>query len=124
MSEATSERQSTNGAVTNSSRIMVPEAPSPAAVRELIARRAYELYKQRGTDCGDELGDWLKAEAELVNMLLPAASSPGAEETKNGSRRSPARTRNAAGGGKAANGAPTRATDSSSRKSSRKRNPS
>lgn len=30
-----------------------------------IARRAYELYQQRGEADGQEVDDWLRAEAEL-----------------------------------------------------------
>jgi Protein of unknown function (DUF2934) len=37
---------------------------------ELIAQRAYELYQQRGEEGGGELNDWLRAEAE-VRELLP-----------------------------------------------------
>ena len=32
---------------------------------EAIAKRAYELYLQRGSVSGPELDDWLEAEAEL-----------------------------------------------------------
>ena len=32
---------------------------------EAIAKRAYELYLQRGSVPGHELDDWLEAEAEL-----------------------------------------------------------
>ena len=32
---------------------------------DTIARRAYELYLQRGSVSGHELDDWLEAEAEL-----------------------------------------------------------
>jgi hypothetical protein len=32
---------------------------------ELIARRAYELFLERGSQDGDDLGDWLRAEQEL-----------------------------------------------------------
>jgi len=38
------------------------EAPS----QEAIAKRAYELYLQRGSVPGYELDDWLAAEAELI----------------------------------------------------------
>ena len=38
------------------------EAPS----QEAIAKRAYELYLQRGSVPGYELEDWLTAEAELI----------------------------------------------------------
>jgi hypothetical protein len=38
--------------------------PPPSA--EAIAKRAYELYLQRGSIPGYELEDWLQAEAELT----------------------------------------------------------
>jgi hypothetical protein len=41
-----------------------PEPVVPA--REDIAKRAYELYLQRGSLPGYELDDWLQAEAELI----------------------------------------------------------
>jgi len=51
----------------------MPEAPNPdanteaaAPSREAIAKRAYELYLQRGSVSGYELEDWLTAEAELI----------------------------------------------------------
>ena len=34
-------------------------------LNEAIAKRAYELYLQRGSVSGHELEDWLAAEAEL-----------------------------------------------------------
>jgi hypothetical protein len=43
-------------------------ATSPAArapTHEEIAARALEIYRARGTDEGNELSDWLKAESEL-----------------------------------------------------------
>ncbi len=33
-----------------------------ASVQELIARKAYKLYEQRGGSSGRELDDWLEAE--------------------------------------------------------------
>ena len=41
---------------------------------EAIAKRAYELYLQRGSVSGHELDDWLEAEAELANEA--AADAP------------------------------------------------
>ena len=70
-------------------------------VREVIARRAYDLYKLRGTEFGDELSDWLRAEAEVVAMLL---AEP--QETADTARRiaqPAARTRSARGVLKASN---------------------
>jgi hypothetical protein len=40
---------------------------------EAIAKRAYELYLQRGSVSGHELDDWLEAEAELANEAVHQA---------------------------------------------------
>jgi hypothetical protein len=72
---------------------------------EAIARRAYELYQQRGSEAGHEIEDWLQAEAELtgnnpgvgdrLDGVPEALSSSETESTStstsrktNGSRRS------------------------------------
>ena len=41
------------------------------AVREQIARRAYELYLQRGQVHGQDIDDWLKAEQIVLRELGP-----------------------------------------------------
>ena len=41
-------------------------------VRDRIAKKAYELYEQRGQQAGHELEDWLEAE-ELVRKEMDAA---------------------------------------------------
>lgn len=38
-------------------------------VRDLIARRAYEFFEKRGFTPGNELDDWFRAEAELLQPL-------------------------------------------------------
>jgi hypothetical protein len=43
-----------------------PVEKPPAPSQEAIAKRAYELYLQRGSVPGYELEDWLTAEAELI----------------------------------------------------------
>lgn len=40
-----------------------------SGLRDLIARRAYELYEERGRVGGDEVNDWLRAEAEVFSSL-------------------------------------------------------
>ena len=35
------------------------------SLEERIRRRAYELYVERGSQSGSELGDWLEAEEEI-----------------------------------------------------------
>ena len=42
-------------------------------VRERIARKAYELYEQRGREAKRDLEDWLKAE-ELVRKEMDDTS--------------------------------------------------
>jgi hypothetical protein len=39
--------------------------PNPT-IEEQIRRRAYELYEARGKQDGQELDDWLQAEAEIL----------------------------------------------------------
>jgi hypothetical protein len=36
---------------------------------ELIERRAYEIWRQRGAGAGDEMKDWLQAEAEILGAF-------------------------------------------------------
>jgi hypothetical protein len=40
-------------------------------LRELIARRAYEIYEERGMGHGDDVNDWLRAEAEVKSAMKP-----------------------------------------------------
>ncbi|MBO0858100.1 MAG: DUF2934 domain-containing protein [Chloracidobacterium sp.] len=39
-------------------------------LRDLIARRAYEIYEERGGVDGDELNDWLRAEADVKSSFM------------------------------------------------------
>jgi len=48
--------------------IMIP-------TREQIELRAYEIYMERGCQDGDDLGDWLAAEAELRQLAEDAFDS-------------------------------------------------
>jgi hypothetical protein len=41
-----------------------PSAPSPRAGDD-VARRAYEMFCERGCEHGHDLDDWLQAEREL-----------------------------------------------------------
>jgi Protein of unknown function (DUF2934) len=40
-------------------------AEAGAELHEQIARRAYELYEQRGRQHGNDVADWLQAEEEI-----------------------------------------------------------
>jgi hypothetical protein len=39
----------------------------PAPTHEEIARRAYEIFLNRGGDHGHDMEDWLQAEQQLVH---------------------------------------------------------
>ena len=47
------------------------ESDGQIDLRELIARRAYEIYEERGRFDGDDINDWLRAEAEVKSALRP-----------------------------------------------------
>jgi len=121
MSERTSGVRVTNRAVSNQLRNMAHISLSASEVRELIACRAYELYRHRGTEFGNELSDWLKAEEEVVTMLLAEPQETGETEKRNG--RPPARTRKATSVSKAANDARPRVSRLSKGRDALKGNP-
>jgi hypothetical protein len=50
----------------------------PQPGQDEIARRAYELYLQRGSVPGHETDDWLQAEAELTARGAAEESEPQA----------------------------------------------
>jgi hypothetical protein len=39
-------------------------------LQDLIARRAYEIYEDRGGCDGEDMNDWLRAEAEVKSSLM------------------------------------------------------
>jgi hypothetical protein len=41
------------------------EPKRPTVTEDEVRRRAYEIYLKRGTNPGDEVGDWLQAKREL-----------------------------------------------------------
>jgi hypothetical protein len=53
----------------------MPKSNETATPAEAIAKRAYELYLQRGSVPGYELDDWLQAEAELSSAAATAGAS-------------------------------------------------
>jgi hypothetical protein len=52
------------------------ESDGQMDLRELIARRAYEMYEERGMRHGDDINDWLRAEAEVKSNLKPEKRRP------------------------------------------------
>jgi hypothetical protein len=39
----------------------------PETLEDQVRARAYELYEERGKEAGNDLDDWLRAEAELTS---------------------------------------------------------
>jgi hypothetical protein len=50
---------------------------SPELTEDPIRLRAYQLYEQRGCECGHDLDDWLQAEAEVMGMKPSARADQG-----------------------------------------------
>ena len=98
------ERTRENKIVTNDQQLpanMTDVILSASEVREVIARRAYDLYKLRSPESGDEMSDWLRAEAEVVTMLL--ADPQEAADMEKGIVQPLARRRNTRGVRRAGN---------------------
>jgi hypothetical protein len=53
-----------------------------AELRNLIARRAYEIYEERGGWHGDDINDWLQAEVEVKSSLMEARLRPVASRAR------------------------------------------
>ncbi len=47
------------------------ELSDTALLRRLFARRAYQLYEERGCVDGFDLQDWLQAEREILGQVEP-----------------------------------------------------
>ena len=58
------------------------EAPSDQlSLEERIRRRAYELYIERGSQCGSDLDDWLQAEEQILRAGADARVDESSEES-------------------------------------------
>jgi hypothetical protein len=58
------------------SNVMSIRKASPEAahhMEQIVRRRAYELYEQRGREDGHAQEDWLRAEAEVLSTRLRTA---------------------------------------------------
>lgn len=64
------------------------ESGQQAASAETVARRAYELYEQRGGEHGRDWDDWFQAEQEARARAdegeIPSTGRSGTSEIKNG----------------------------------------
>lgn len=49
---------------------------------ELIARRAYEIYEERGRSDGEDMNDWLRAEAEIKSAFTAKEPRPMASRVR------------------------------------------
>ncbi len=47
----------------------------PETLEDQIRARAYELYEERGKEDGNDLDDWLRAEAELTSSKHRSAAA-------------------------------------------------
>ena len=52
------------------------ELKHPTITEDDVRRRAHEIYLKRGTNPGDEVGDWLQVEREL-QANRPKVRVPG-----------------------------------------------
>ena len=59
------------------------EPPRRDPLTEAIARRAYELFLERGGGHGHDLDDWLQAERELLETARTREKKGSAEIAKN-----------------------------------------
>ncbi|HVG22187.1 MAG TPA: DUF2934 domain-containing protein [Blastocatellia bacterium] len=66
-------------------------------VRELISRRAYEIYVMRGGKPGGESHDWFQAESEILSILIEEESRRADESTETDSGAAPGRVDEAGG---------------------------
>jgi len=47
-------------------KIGAPDMGSQEVMEEIIRTRAYQLFEQRGCQHGNDLDDWIQAEAEVL----------------------------------------------------------
>ena len=44
-------------------------------LEEEIRRRAFELYEERGREHGQDIEDWVRAEAEVIGTAVPSRAA-------------------------------------------------
>lgn len=71
-------------------------------VREMIARRAYEIYEQRGCVQGYDVEDWVQAEGEILGRLVEAKSKQRSSSSRGTSLKPRANQASKAAAGKPA----------------------
>ena len=63
-------------------RVPIRETDEQRQLRELIARRAYEIYEERGRSHGEDMNDWLRAEAEVKSKYAAKGTGPLASRAR------------------------------------------
>jgi hypothetical protein len=63
------------------SKVVEPVSQSNGTLNDTIARRAYELFEQRGCGHGYDLDDWLTAE-RFIQEAAATGGSPGKMKSK------------------------------------------
>ena len=63
-------------------RTAAPHPDEQWDLREMIARRAYEIYEERGRRDGEDMNDWLRAEAEVKSWIATKESAPAASRAR------------------------------------------
>jgi len=56
------------------------QPPRRDPLTEAIARRAYELFLERGGEDGHDVDDWLQAERELLEAARPRSRTTSSED--------------------------------------------
>ncbi len=59
---------------------MTESKSTHAPTHEQIEARAYEIYVERGSVDGNDVGNWLEAEAELTQPVVEAAETHSKHE--------------------------------------------
>lgn len=62
-----------------------------ASMREMIEKRAYELFLERGGVHGYHMEDWLQAEKEIASGTAEAETPRPAAQKKNAAAAAPSR---------------------------------
>ena len=63
---------------------VISDMGSQESTEEIIRTRAYYLFEQRGSRYGNDLDDWLRAEAEVM-AKKPGASADNTERAQDAS---------------------------------------
>jgi hypothetical protein len=63
-------------------RLIQPDIGSLELTEELMRKRAYEFYEERGHEHGHDVEDWLRAEAQVMGKKALDLATPRVEITR------------------------------------------